>query len=234
MAEETANVAEEIQQQEVVQPTEQSAPESHSPQAEAQEKEISDKEINFQKLREKAERLERENEELRKYTSSPKPQAQEPEEDLGIDDDDIPDGRVVKKLFNAYRNLEKQYKADKIATIPDKLKAKFPDFEQVVSKKNVEKLEQTEPEIFASITAGEDLYAKGVSAYKTLKALGIAKDDPYVAQKQQVQENHSRPVSAQAIKGQGALSEANIFAKGLTPELKKQLQQEMAEAIKAR
>ena len=53
-------------------------------------------------------------------------------------------------------------------------------------------------------------------------------------QKDHVQSNHNKPVSAQAIKGSGALHEANIFAGGLTPELKKQLQKEMAEAAKSR
>ena len=40
--------------------------------------------------------------------------------------------------------------------------------------------------------------------------------------KEQVQSNHKKPMSAQAIKGSGALHEANVFANGLTPELKKQ------------
>jgi hypothetical protein len=41
-------------------------------------------------------------------------------------------------------------------------------------------------------------------------------------------------MSVQAVKGQGALHEANVFAQGLTPDLKKQLQKEMVEAAKAR
>ena len=233
MAEETPNVAEAVQQEEAVQPQEQVAPESHSPESAPVAEEVSDKEINFQKLREKTERLERENEELRRAYQEPQAPRQE-EDDLSIDDDDIPDGRLVKKLYKEIAELKKTYVSDKAATIPERLTAKFTDFEAVVTKKNIEKLKQTEPEIYASITSGSDLYAKGVSAYKTLKALGIAKEDPYKEQKSQVQENQSRPVSTQAIKGQGALAEANIFAKGLTPELRKQLQQEMSDAVKAR
>lgn len=232
MAEETENVAEEIQQEEAVQPQEQVAPESQSPEPAPTAQEISDKEINFQKLREKAERLERENEELKR--SSYKEPEPSQEDDLGIDDDDIPDGKLVKKLYKEIATLKKTYVSDKAASVPDRLKSKFTDFDSVVTKDNIEKLKQTEPEIYSSIISGSDLYAKGVSAYKTLKALGIAKEDPYKEQKSQVQQNQSRPVSTQAIKGQGALAEANIFAKGLTPELRKQLNQEMAEAVKAR
>ena len=123
---------------------------------------------------------------------------------------------------------------EKVDSIPERLKTKFEDFDQVVTQENVEKLKMSEPELYASITAGGDLYTKGVSAYKTLLAMGIVKKDSYKSQKEEVHNNHKKPVSTQAIRGQGALSEANMFEKGLTPELKKQLNQEMDQAAKAR
>lgn len=221
MAEEE-NVAEAVQHEEVIQPQEQVAPTSQSPEVEAQPNDLSDKERNFQRMREKTARLEREKAELQNAL-----EAQENPTDTGVASDELVEGKHLQKL---YQEIEKV----KNAAIPDRLRSKFPDFDQVVTKENVEKLKQSEPELFVSIKSGDDLYAKGVSAYKTLRALGIAKDDPYKAQKEQVHQNQSRPLSTQAIKGQGALSEANIFAKGLTPELKKQLQQEMAQAVKAR
>lgn len=239
MTEEQENVAAEIQQEEVVSPQDSLPAESHDSEETSEAQEKSDKEQNFSRLRESKEQLERENKELRevvmrglKQESSSAPPKEE--DDLGIDDEDIVEGRLVKKLYKKLREVESRYERDKLATIPDRLRGKFSDFDQVVTQENVEKLKLAEPELYASITSGNDLYAKGVSAYKTLRAMGIAKDDPYVAQKEHVQQNHLRPMSAQAVKGQGALSEANIFAKGLTPELKKQLQQEMQEAAKAR
>lgn len=241
MAEEPANVAEEIQQEEVVQPQEHNAHESQSPEVEAkEEKPHYSKDENFSRLRETKEQLERENRELKEWMTKQYQQAnsrqapQEPEDDLGIDDDDVVEGKYVKQIYKKLTALEKRYEQEKAASIPERLQSKFADFDQVVTQENVEKLKQSEPELYASITSGKDLYAKGVSAYKTLKALGIAKVDEFKDQKAQVQQNHSKPMSAQAIKGQGALSDANIFAKGLTPELKKQLQQEMSEAAKAR
>ena len=234
------NVAEEIQQEESVQPQEQTAQESQSPEVEAQaaEKEVSDKEKNFLRLRETKEQLERENRELKKYLESNYSQksapSEEPEEDFPVEDDDYVEGKVVKRLYKEINNLKKTYEREKLTAIPDKLRTKFSDFDQVVTVENVEKLKTTEPELYQSITSGKDLYAKGVSAYKTLKAMGIVKGNDYNDQKQQVQQNSSKPLSTQAIKGQGALSDANIFAKGLTPELRKQMQQEMAEAVKSR
>ena len=237
MADQTANVAEETQQEVPVQPQEQTAHESQSPEVEAKEEKVSfSKDENLIRLRETKEQLEKENRELRKYYESHAKKESSQEEDIGVEDDDIVEGKVVKRLYNELKELKKfkqSYEQEKVDSIPQRLKSKFEDFDQVVTQENVEKLKRSEPELYASITAGGDLYAKGVSAYKTLKALGIVRDD-YKDQKEQVQQNHGKPVSAQAIRGQGALSEANIFAKGLTPELKKQLQQEMQQASKAR
>lgn len=236
MAVETENVAEEIQQEEAVQPQEQEAQQAQSPEESSPQKEISDKEKNFLRMRETKEQLERENRELKQAIQShAQPKTSEDEEDSGIDDDDIVEGKAYNKLYKKVESLERSYQIDKIATVPDRLKSKFSDFDQVVTQENVEKLKQAEPELYSSITSGSDLYAKGVSAYKTLKALGIATpSQDYSSDKEMVQQNQIKPRSAQAVKGQGALSEANIFAKGLTPELKKQLQSEMTEAAKGR
>jgi hypothetical protein len=230
------NVADEIQQ-EVVQPEQdaQNTEQEASQAPESQQAQESDKEYNFRRLREAKEQLERENRELREKSARyNQPKEPEPEEDYGFDDDDLVEGKVVKQLYKEVRNLRSSYEKEKLASIPDRLNSKFKDFEQVVTSENIEKLKTTEPELYASITSGSDLYAKGVSAYKTLKALGIAQPDEYKEQKEVAQQNAKKPISSQAIKGQGALADANIFAKGLTPELKKHLQQEMEEAAKAR
>lgn len=232
MTEEIENVAEAIQQEENVHPQE-----SHT-QDNEQQRELSDKEINFQKLRNVKDQLERENQELKnwkqQYEKSYQQQVPQSDDDIGIDDDDIVEGKVVKRLYNEIKNLKRSYENEKLATIPDRLRSKFSDFDNVVTPQNIEKLKNSEPELYSSIVSGSDLYSKGVSAYKTLKAMGIVKDDPYIADKERVQQNQQKPMSVQAIRGQGALSDANAFSKGLTPELRKQLQEEMFEAVKAR
>lgn len=230
MADDVGNVAEEIQQEDVVQPHEDNNQESHSQGAQSQEN--SDKEMNFRKLREAKEKLERENRELREDRErASRPSNEEEQDDLPFDDDDIVEGRYVKQLHKEFKSLKNAYERQQLESIPERLQAKFSDFSNVVTPENVEKLKNLEPEIYASITSGTDLYGKGVSAYKTLKALGIVKDDPYKSDKEDVQQKQSRPMSTQAVKG-SALSEANAFARGLTPELKKQLQMEMEAAIK--
>lgn len=231
MVEDQENVAEEIAQQEtppdVVQPHESEGQESSSHQSQE-----SDKDRNFRELRESKRQVESELRELREQmdriarSQAPAPQEEEEPE---LSDDDLVEGKHLKRYI---KRLESRLEQQAAASVPDRLKSKFSDFDQVVTPENVEKLKQAEPEMYATLVSGKDLYTKGVSAYKALKSFGIVKTDPYIADKESVQKSHSRPMSAQAVKGQGALHEANAFAKGLTPELRKQLYQEMIEASK--
>lgn len=239
MNDQTENVAEEIQNEEVVQSSEADASnavtDSQSP-AQSQEDKAADKEYNFNQLRKSKEQLEQRVEELETYFKSLQEKSSSKEdspEDFGIGDEDLAEGKHLKRVYSELRSLQKQIQQEKIASIPERLKTKFQDFDSVVSQDNIKRLQKEEPELYSSIIAGTDLYAKGVAAYKAVKALGYANPE-LDSQKKQVQTNHERPMSAHAVRGQGALSEQNIFARGLTPELKKQLQAEMAESVKAR
>lgn len=232
MATNTENVAEEIQNEEVVQSQNENLSHSHETQEPPSQSNDDDKEYNFRQLREGKKQLEEEVNRLRdEIRAISQKQTPSSEESFEIGDDDIVEGRHVKKLYSRLENLIKQKEA---ASIPDRLSNRFSDFNQVVTKENIEKLKTLEPEIYTSITSGEDLFSKGVSAYKTLKALGIYKESQdFSAEKEQVRNNSKKPMSVQAVKGQGALHEANVFANGLTPDLKKQLHKEMVEASKA-
>lgn len=229
--EEVENVNEEIQQEEVVQPPEETPIEENDNHQDSSQ---SDKEYNFAQLRKSKEQLQRKVEELEENLSrlTQTPVKEEDEDDFGIEDEDLAEGRHVKKMYKELRQLQKQLKEEKLASIPDRLKARFNDFGDVVSAKTLKQLQKTEPELYQSINSGADPYAAGVSAYRAIKALNL--HESFDEQKAVVKGNHSKPMSTQAIKGQGALSDSNIFAKGLTPELKKQLNQEMIDAAKAR
>ena len=241
MATLTENVSEEVQNEEIVSPpAEQEAQSQDTQQPSPESSEENSKEYNFKQLREVNKQLEIR---LEKYearlegveTSSKSSSSQaenKAEEDLEIGEEELVEGRHLKKALS---RIEKILYQKELEAIPDKLRGKYEDFDQVVTKENLEKLNETEPELYRTIRSGNDLYAKGVAAYKTLKGLGyIPEDENLMKQKDHVQNNHKKPLSTQAIRGSGALHEANIFANGLTPDLKKQLQKEMAEAAKAR
>ena len=239
MATTTENVAEEVQSEEVVSPQEEQAVTGQDTPVDSQEtQEENSKEFNFRQLRESnkqlEDRLKKSDEIIEAYTNSQHQLSQTPsipqEEELGADD--LAEGKHLKRLE---AKLEKLMYQKELEAVPDKLKGKFEDFDQVVTKENLDKLQKSEPELYRTIRSGTDLFATGVAAYKTLKSLGyIQEQESMTKQKDHVQANHKKPLSAQAIKGQGALHEANAFASGLTPELKKQLQKEMAEAVKSR
>lgn len=230
MAIENQNVAEDILQEEIVQPQDAQITQEVS----QEQTEENSKDYNFRQLRETNKQLEarlRKSEEMLENMSRSKLSPEE-SEDLDIGEEDLIEGKHLKKVI---ARLEQKIQANEQAYIPDRLRSKFTDFDQVVTKENLERLQQSEPELYNTIRSGSDLFQKGVAAYKTLKSLGIIDEqETYMKNKEIVQNNHKKPISAQAIKGQGALHEANIFANGLTPELKKSLLKEMSEAAKAR
>lgn len=236
MATKVENVTEEIPEQEVVQPQQEQQEEVSGQTAQITQEEISQKteekskEYNFKQMRETLQQRDEEIRVLRNRDESFK-------EELG--EDDLVEGKHLKKGLAEIKDIIRR---KELETVPDKLKSKFEDFNDVVTKENLEKLQKTEPELFQSlqledrrkVSAG-DLFVKGIAAYKTIKSLGISPENQeYMNKKEHIQSNHNKPMSVQAIKGAGAIHKANAFANGLTPELQKQLQKEMTEAIKAR
>lgn len=236
MEKETENVVEEVQVEAPVQAPEEINSETAEKSIEEPNDSQSDKEYNFANLRKSKEQLENRVGELEDYikhmATASKSSNTEDSSDFEIGDEDLAEGKHLKMMYKELQTLRSQMHEEKMANIPERLKNKFSDFEQVVSKENIDKLKKSEPELYSAIIGGNDLYAKGISAYKTLKAFGYAKEN-YTTQKEHLHDKHNRPISAQAIKGHGALSEKNVFAGGLTDELKKQLQKEMAEAAKS-
>jgi glucan-binding YG repeat protein len=235
------NVTQEVAVEEVVQPptSELTEPvqenESQQTQVEPHEAEAKNKEYNFKQLREKTRQVEEERDFYRRQVEQlSSPAEQEKEEEIGVGDEDLIEGRHYKALQSEVKKLKKHVQQKELETIPERLKNRFSDFDAVVTKENVEKLKDLEPELYKTITRGDDLFEKGVAAYKTLKGLGYYEDSNEISQRKEiVKNNHSKPMSVQAVKGQGALHQANIFAQGLTPDLKKQLQKEMEDARKA-
>jgi hypothetical protein len=99
----------------------------------------------------------------------------------------------------------------------------------------MEALKQRAPHLERTIRSSNDLYSKAAAAYQAIKDMGIYVDDVYVAEKDKAQKNLTKPRSTAAVAGTGTpLSQADIFANGLTPELKDRLHKEMIKTIKAR
>lgn len=198
---------------------------------------------HFKNLREKAERAERERDELYRMLQEERAKkSAAPEEDFSfsIGDDEIAEGKHLSKVQKKINKLEQQVQyyqqqTNQIA-IEAKLRAELPDIEQVISADNLRELAEKYPAIAKTLDANNaDLYNKAVAAYTMIKNLGIGQPDPYADDKARAQRNAAKPKSAAILspqQGDSPLSKANAFASGLTPELQKQLWAEMQQAIK--
>lgn len=209
---------------------------------------------SFRAVREAKEKAERERDELMKqvadfkrYQDSLKYEVSHKKEepidddiDFEIQEDDIVEGRYVKKMTNKIKNLEKNLKKyeeqSTQRSIENQIKEQFPDFDTVVSVENVELLNRQFPEIARTLRDTTDLYSKAVSAYNVIKKFGIHRDDVGEEDRIKALRNTQKPRPLSSVnpqQGDSPLSKANAFANGLTEELKEQLRREMNAARKA-
>ncbi len=175
--------------------------------------------------------------ESRKKSAEPEPV--EEDEDIRLGDDDIAEGKHLSKVAQKIKKLEaKLAKYESQSTeerAEARLKAKYSDFDKVVSKENVALLAEAYPELARSMHSTDDLYTKAVSAYTLIKKFGIYQESPLAAEREQITKNVTKPrplASVSPQQGEGALTRANAFASGLTDELKDQLMKEMNQARK--
>lgn len=201
---------------------------------------------SFRELREKAKRLERERDEAIRENQQYKthqpttPQAQE-EDELHIGNDDLAEGKHIKKVEQRYKKLEQefqQYKQENAAlTAEQRLATEIPGFASIVNKENLDALKDADPDAYEVIAkSGANLYARGKMAYKAIKQAGFLVEDTYVQDRLTAQKNAAKPrplTSVSPQQGDTPLSRANAFANGLTDELKAQLRREMEDARRA-
>lgn len=183
---------------------------------------------NFRELRESKKRAEREAQEARERLqrleqeiATLKPKPVEPEEDYGISDDTLVEGKQLKTLIKKQRDLEKKLQSyqqvSSAASAEAQLKATYPDINKVLSQDNIEMLNEMYPSLARSIASEQDVYTKGEAAYTAIKNMGIYKQDTYTRDKQKAQQNAAKPrplVSGTAQQGESPLTQANAFAQG--------------------
>ena len=251
--EKIVEAVQEVQQEEQVEQPETTEQETEQakPYALQQEKgelprSESPAERNFRAMEAKMRRIERERDEaLRLAQEKENISHEEPDEEINIGDEDISEGKHIKAVYRVMdkkiKRLEEQLKKNEQASTTMSaeamLKAQYPDIEKVVTKENLDALREADPEFAEMLRTSSSFRAKAVSAYKHIKKLGLYVEDTYMADRAAAQKNASKPkplASVSPQQGDSPLSRANAFANGLTPELQKQLRQEMEEARKNR
>lgn len=141
-----------------------------------------------------------------------------------------------RKLDQKIKHLERKIQekeAKENDYVVDRLRSKYSDFDEVVSPENIAYLKQNNAALARALSSLKDEpYEQGLAAYDALRKTEWFQQRHTMQDKAKLDQNVKKPMSVQAVRKQGALSEANTFANGLTPELKKQLQQEMAQSRK--
>lgn len=201
---------------------------------EAKEPKPGSKEYNFREL-EKAkvdlERRLREQETLNREIvgvlkqGQQSSQQQPKEESLPqLSPDDIPEWKHVtsyaeKIAEKKFKELTAQYEKQKL---PELVKTRYKDFDEVVTNDRVQKLEQENPALAQAISRADDPYT---AAYSYLKAVYVPKKvDPIAMEEaEKILENSTKPVSINAVGQQGALKNANSFQKKSKEQLYKEM-----------
>lgn len=214
-----------VEQQQVVQNTEQKE---------------TDQERNFKELRLAKARAEKERDEAYRLVKEYEASLEAKDDDLGIKDDDLAEGRHLSKIQKKIKNLEQkvsisEQKNYEIIT-EQKLKAKYPDFDKVVTSENIAALSQKNPAVARMLASSPDLETAGESAYLFIKQfVGTPSTNYNDREKEIVQKNFEKPrplTSVSPQQGDSPLTRANAFASGLTDDLREQLKKEMFEARK--
>jgi hypothetical protein len=186
-------------------------------------KQVKNKEDNFAELRKareaaerRAEKLERQQELLMEQLLNQHPKSSqkklEEEYDYTIDDDDLSTGKDIKKTNSKIQALEQRLKNMQEEA---RIRAKYPDLDQVVTDENIYLLRTKEPEIAQSLNMAPDSWDKLAAVYTMIKKTGIHKTHNYDSQKIQAATNSNKPKPLASIAPQTAdtpLSRANAFA----------------------
>lgn len=226
------NEIEETEQQEQPQVEEQQQPEQPE-----KKPELDDRERNLAALREARERAEKERDEAIEYIKQLQQRQLPPEEqDPDLDPDDLVEWKYVDKKIKKLESKISQYENQTAYQMTEaRLKSQFNDFDNVVTKENIEALRLAHPEIAQALHSTPDLYNKAVSTYNIIKKFGIGHVSPQALHdKEAIARNMSKPRATNSVspqQGDSPLSKANDFASGnLTEERKAQLYREMMQA----
>lgn len=200
-------------------------------------------EINFKALREEKEKIsrerlqmQRERDEAIRYAQmamqaqQSRPQAPEEPE---LRPDDLVEARHFQKKIKELRDEVDTFKRESsVSMIESQLKAKYSDFDKVVSKDNLDALQEQYPEIHKTIYTSQDLYAKGATAYQLIQKFLTppTTQQPIFSDQKQLQKNAAKPKSLNMVNAsqpETPLDRARLYSEGLTEEMKKQIYDHM-------
>jgi len=221
------------------------------PVAQAQAPQETQQQMNFRILKQRLEaeerareRSEHERDELLKMLQKQQSSLPE-EEELRFNDDDILEGKhlkkyerkIDKKLQELDRRQQQQIQFQEAQEAEMQLRKDLPNIDAIVSQENLATLVALNPRAKRALANTSDLYARGVLAYNMIKQAGIYQEPEIVREKQRLTQNQHKPKSAASAPGSAsneALANASLYGEPVNEQRRDQLRKEMEAAIRLR
>ena len=188
-----------------------------------QEPEIGSKEYNFRQLEEKhkkekeTDRLEKEQyqRKILELEEKQKTAVKEPDDELNqLQADDLITMSQHQKLTQkeAREIVQEELRKAEQAKQPLVAKQKYPDFENIVTSENIEKLKKEDPELERLIMLSNNPYER---TYKEIKRSDFYRSTQVNKESEEkIAENSKKPISSNSFGKSRPLSYANDYAKG--------------------
>ena len=217
--------------QEVATPEANSEEQAKHTHEEAQPAEGS-KEFNFARLREKAEasekksaELERQVNELKEAIEGKNKPAPPPEEDelSNLDPEDIITVKQAMKVSErqAKKIVQEMLKQQEVASMPQKAKSQFNDFDSIMTEENIKKLETEEPEIAMFCAKAANPWE---ATYKMVKKFITPKKDVSQSKgEKKMEENMAKPASSNSVGTKTPLQSAYMYSEADKDQLYKEM-----------
>jgi hypothetical protein len=187
-----------------------------------------DREVNFAALRKKTEALEADLQESKQVISKQNQMLEQmqarfqPARDEfdALPDEELIDKAKLKRIREKdreeFRKEAQQVARETYAQIDSenfasKLKAAYPDYDQVVNQANAERLQEKEPGFMRLLAREKDEFIRREEAYKKMKELAQAVEPPKVKAQDVVEENRKAAGNFFTPSGHGPMNNPYAF-----------------------
>jgi len=191
---------------------------------------------NIQKIREAADRklkeMARQIEELKANQMQKAVPVEEEKDKYWLSEEDIVEGKDLRKVHNKVEALEKRLRNVTVATeettVNSQLNLDHPDFKKVMTKANVDKLLDAYPEFADTLGANTNKYTQYKSAYRLIKQFGIYKEDTNSVEKRTINTNVNKPIPSNSLgskSSSGPLAQVGHYNGALSDDMKRELRE---------
>jgi len=180
----------------------------------SQESSTNSKEYNWRQMEETNKRLRSDLEALRQEIAANKQDSSPQDDQTLLQEDDLITYNQHKKLVekDARAIVQEELRKMSQAKQPLEAKAKYADYEQVVTNENIQKLVKEDPELDRLIQLSSNPYER---VYKEIKRAEFYKaQNKNKESLDKLQANSQKPQSANSVNNTSPLSYANQYAKG--------------------